>query len=409
MEKSRFNFILILILGVIIGFLVAFFFLQSKNAQVNEQNYPSYNKIAQLQNKTLVNQATNQTAAINCSSANNVYLSNTKLDEAINLLNEAINLSEVKKEYQNQSSNVKRNYMAGLLSPRIYAGILEPRSFLITNFDPLRNDIESYLEEQNVSASIYVENLRNGANFGINEYEGYFPASLNKLPIAILIMQNIEDGKLSLDSMIPIKDYERTDTFGTLYLTKEKELPIRILMEKMLKESDNTAFNVLFDNVDRSKLNKLLDYFNIKENVEYPFKRVEYGGYTDLVTSLNMYNIFSSLYLSTVLYAQDSEYILSLLTKTTEFDINDLAAVPYNVTIADKFGEYYVNDAKLFHDCGIIYISQSRIFYCIMMKNIELNDAERIMAHLVNHLYGYVVSTRSRLDIESKKGNSTSY
>ena len=313
------------------------------------------------------------------------------------------NCTNVKDEpYLNNTYSQKLNFSAGLLSPRIYAGILEPRSFLIANFAPLKNGISTFLKEQNISASIYVENLRNGVNMGINENEGYFPASLNKLPVAILIMQKIEDGKLSLDSMLTIEDNDRTDSYGTLYLTKENQLPVRILLEKMLRESDNTAFNVLFDHFDRSELARLLDYYNLKENIEYPFKRLEYGSGTDLVTPIKMYNLFSSLYLSTVLYAQDSEYILSLLTKTTDFDIKALANLPNNVTIADKFGEYYLDDTKLFHDCGIMYIGQSKFFYCIMMKDIEVEDAKHTIGYLVNYIYNYVVYTRTQLDAYKK-------
>ena len=407
MNDSKVKYAIITLLGIIIGLLLAFLVVYSlKSFEVKEQKKSSSN-ISEIANATLQLQASahNQSTA-NCTEFH-PYLSNEKLNEALNLLSEAVNISDIKKQYQNhQSNSAKINLTPGLLSPRVYAGVLEPRSFLITNFGPLQKDMQGYLTEQNISASIYVENLRNGANFGINEHEGYFPASLNKLPIAILIMQKIEDSKLKMDTKLPIKEYEKTDTYGTLYLTNEKELSVRELMEHMLKESDNTAFNVLFDNMDRSDLNRLLDYFNIKENTEYPFKRVEYGGgYTDLVTPIHLYNIFSSLYLSTVLYAQDSEYILSLLTVTTDFDTNYEASIPQNVSISDKFGEYYVDDSKLYHDCGIIYIDQSRIFFCIMMLNIELNDAKRTVGYFVNHLYNYVTYTRSTLD-KYKQSNS---
>ena len=290
------------------------------------------------------------------------------------------------------------NYTLGLLSLRIYSGVLEPKSFLITNFKPLEDGIRSYLDENNINASIYIENLRNGANIGIHENRGYFPASLNKLPVAILIMQKIEDGKLGLDTLLPIQDYERTDVSGNLYLTKEKELSVRVLMEKMLKESDNTAFNVLYDHADKNELRNLLNYYDVSINVHYPSRRVEFLNHTDTVTARSLYNLFSSLYLSTVLNPQDSEYLLSLLTETT-FDIKTLADLPDNVTVAQKYGEYYVDDAKLFHDCGIMYVGASRIFYCIMTKDLEPDDAKEAIGYIVNYMYNYVVDTRARLDL----------
>ena len=407
-DNSKSSYIIIILLGILVGLLLAFLVIYlTKNVEIKEQKNSSINGAT---NSTAKLQPQNQLSSqitLNCSNNNQLYLSNSTLNDSLNLLSEAINLSEVKKQYSNQFITLKTNITAGLLSPRVYAGLLDGRSFLITNFDPLRKEIAGYLAQNNISASVYIENLRNGANFGINQDEGYFPASLNKLPVAILVMQKVEDGRLTMDTKLPIKDYERTDTYGNLYLTKEKELSVKDLMEYMLKESDNTAFNVLFDNIDRGDLIRLLDYYNIRENTEYPFKRVEYGGYTSLVTPIQLYNIFSSLYLSTALYAQDSEYILSLLTQTTDFDTNYEASIPQNVSIADKFGEYYVDDSKLYHDCGIMYIGQSRIFYCIMMKNIELEDAKLAVGFLANHLYTFVTSTRAKLDAYKQSLNQS--
>ena len=380
MAKTSSNVFMPILFGIVLGFLLALVILNKESIEIKKH----INSSDKLEVK-LENQITG-----NCSKGySELHLSNMKLCEGINL-------SQINNEYTNNAPNI--NISTGLLSPRIYSGLLQQKSFLITNFEPLKQGIQSYLQEQDISASVYVENLRNGVSMGINEDYGYFPASLNKLPIAILIMQKVEDGKLSLDSMLSIEDNDKTDSYGTLYLTKEKQLPVRVLLEKMLKESDNTAFNVLFDHVDRSVLARLLDYYNLKENVEYPFKRLEYESGTNLVTPILMYNIFSSLYLSTVLYAKDAEYILSLLSDT-DFDIRRIANLPESVTIAHKFGEYYLDDNKLFHDCGLMYVGQSRIFYCIMIKNVEVENAKESIRYLVSYIYNYVVDTRTKLDI----------
>ena len=43
----------------------------------------------------------------------------------------------------------------GLLSPRIYAGVLEPKSYLITNFDPLRESFQKYIKGHNLDVELY--------------------------------------------------------------------------------------------------------------------------------------------------------------------------------------------------------------------------------------------------------------
>ena len=284
----------------------------------------------------------------------------------------------------------------GLLSPRIYTGILKPQSLLITSFEPLKIGIKDFFEENNITASVYIENLRNGASMGIGQNKGYFPASLHKLPVAVLILQKVEHGTLNLTTKLPIYDSDRTQTSGTFYSVKKKESTVKVLLEEMIKQSDNTAFNVLYHHVDKAELAHLLEYYDIKINLDYPSEKIKLFNDTTTITPVSIYNLFSSLYLSTVLIPQDSEYILSLLTNTT-FDINKLAHLPSNVTVAHKYGLYYDNGEEFFHDCGIMYIGEGRFFYCIMTKHLDGKNALATIGIIVNSIYTYIIEERTQL------------
>ena len=286
----------------------------------------------------------------------------------------------------------------GLLSARVYAGILQPKSLLIVNFEPLREKLHEYITNRNLSISVYVVNLRDGADMGINENKGFPPASLNKIPVAILILKKIEKGELSFNTMLDIKDSDRSDAFGTLYRTKEKKLQVRALFEYMLNESDDTAFYVLKNQIDQNDLKFLLSYLDyhsknmiLPKDANYDYAKLEY------VTPNSIYNVFSSLYFSTLLKANDSEYILSLLTNTV-FDIRKIAGLPDDVRIAQKFGAEYAGNTKYFHSCGIMYIQSSRIFYCIMTENLEQKDAVAAFNYVVDLTYKYVVDIRKELE-----------
>ena len=163
----------------------------------------------------------------------------------------------------------KQQVREGLLSPRIYSGLLEPKSFLIVNFAPLKEKINNYIIKNNLNASVYVENFRNGAFTGINEKTGFFPTSLIKLPVAILITKKIENGELRFDTMLEIKESDRTSSFGELYKTEEKQLAVGVLLEKMLRESDNTAFRVLVRSLDVEDFQLVLDYYNLDVNADF--------------------------------------------------------------------------------------------------------------------------------------------
>ena len=276
------------------------------------------------------------------------------------------------------------------LSNRIYTKEFQPESFIISDFTPLRDEVQQYLNEKNKNISVYVVNLRNGVSMGINEKNKFWPASLNKMPIAVAVMKKVEKNGFTLDTKLQILESDRDDDFELFYKNNETEATVGDLMEKMLKSSDNTAMRTLVRNIDPYELDLVLDYYGINLT-ERPTT-----GYKEYTSPKSMYNIFSSLYLSSVLDKEHSEYILSLLANTI-LNMNRLAEVPDDVTIVHKFGEKYVDNEQFYHDCGIMYINESRIFYCVMTKDVGQYDAVVIISHIINNVYNYVIGEKKEL------------
>ncbi|HLG24339.1 MAG TPA: serine hydrolase, partial [Candidatus Nanoarchaeia archaeon] len=213
------------------------------------------------------------------------------------------------------------------------------------------------------------------------------PASLNKLVLAILIMKKVEEGKLSLDSELKISESDRLSSSGELYRTTDDEIPLNIVIEKLLSESDNTAFSILLHYVTEEDIEFILDYYNL--DISLDFEGGESRKHSNTISPKSMSNLFLSLYFSTVLEAKNSEYLLSLM-KDNVFDINQIAGLPEGVEVAHKFGEHYLNSTKIFHDCGIMYAAESRIFYCIMSKDMEKEDSVENAAFITRSIYEYV-------------------
>lgn len=299
----------------------------------------------------------------------------------------------------NQESYCEKNYNDNtkcLLSPRVYTSILPANSFLILNFKPLKEDVQSYIDKNKLNLSVYVLNMRDGASFGINSGEAYEPASLNKLPVAIIIMKKIEEGKLSLDTMLPITDNDRDNSSGPLYALPINELSVKDLLYYMLTESDDTALWVLVNQITVEDLSHLSDYLNYyQEDINIS----KGNNNTYQITAKSTGNLFISLYLSTALEPQDSEMILKLLTNTS-FDINKYAALPNNVTVAQKYGAYFTKEKKEFHSCGIIYVDDSRFFYCVMTQDLDKEKASQTVGTIVNKLYNFILEGRKVKNID---------
>ena len=258
------------------------------------------------------------------------------------------------------------------------------------NFKPLQDDIQNYITNNSPNASVYVLNMRNSASFGINATRRFEPASLNKLPIAILILKKVEEGSLSLDGFLPIKEEDRDNKSGNLYNIPIDKMKVRDLLSHMLSESDNTALRVLEEQVTLKDLQQISLYLN------YYTKDIDYlipinNDYK--ITPKSTSNLFMSLYLSSILNPEHSELILKLLSNTT-FNINRYAGLPNNGLVAQKYGSYYVNEQKIFHDCGIMYIADSRIFYCIMTQNLNEEKAKENIGNIVNKIYNYIIEKK---------------
>lgn len=284
----------------------------------------------------------------------------------------------------------------GLLSPGIYTGALTAQSRLLFNFAPLESSLNNYIGRwNNKTVGVYISNLRDGASIGINEEEDFEPASLNKLPLAILTMREIEKGQIGLDTKFKITPEDIDSASGTLYLHVGEEITVANLLKAMLSDSDNTAFAILFKQIDSNEWETLSDYLNYYEIKSTSARGKNIKLYT--VSPIANSHIFSSLYLSTLLEPEHSEYILSLLTNSSRFDVNKVSNIPENITIAQKFGEYYGGEEKYFHSCGIMYLNNGRFFYCVMTKGASKEEAQEIIGEIVHQTYEYIISTRKQV------------
>lgn len=76
------------------------------------------------------------------------------------------------------------------------------------------------------------------------------PASMIKLFVLAKAMQDVKDGKISLEDTVILRERDMVGGAGTLVEYEEgTKVPISKLMELMITKSDNTATNILIDHV----------------------------------------------------------------------------------------------------------------------------------------------------------------
>lgn len=270
-----------------------------------------------------------------------------------------------------------------MLSPHLDNISREDR---LVHFSPLKSDIQTYINQyKDIKISVYFEYLNTGSNFSINVDYYSFPASLTKVPISIMIMNKVNKGELSMDTQLPITEKNKDKFSGELYkLPEGTMLSVKELVEANLVASDNTAKNILYGLITPADLNDFINELGMDQLFN------ENGD----TTAKEYARVFRSLYYSSMLKKEDSEYLLDLLSKTNRQKFMT-TKLPENVTVAHKYAATIPD--KSYSDVGIIYINNRPYLLAVTLdgrdsKNLTQEDAREIIGTISKKTYDYVIT-----------------
>lgn len=200
--------------------------------------------------------------------------------------------------------------------------------------------------------SIYYKNLNTDDEYILNPDKYYIAASTTKVPLCMMILDQVFEGILSLEDTIY---YENTDSEGgsgvLYYLSEVPNITIGDAVYLSIVESDNIAKNMLH----RISEVSLTDYLReITEDDSIP--------YENSITARQLYEVLERLYEN----PDNNPYYEKLIAYMTKTDFHDRLDkyLPYDI-VAHKIGDYY----RYFHDCGIVYAKDPYIIV-ILTKDI---------------------------------------
>lgn len=268
------------------------------------------------------------------------------------------------------------------LSKRIF---IENQNDIIINFIPLRDALKKYVEGKDGKVGVYFEYLPSGTSIGVNDKKEVKLASLSKVPLAMSIFKKIERKKMTLADIIIIKKEYLDPRFGNLWEKGEgTQMTVLELLRELLVESDDTAYKALFNQLSAREINEVYNYLDIQIDTDGS------GDQQTIVSPKSYTSIFRSLYLSSFLSAEDSNYILKILTQTI-FNDKIPAGVNKDVPIAHKIGVFskVENSNSVFTDCGIVYAPNRPYALCIFV--LDTNEvAQGYMSQISKMIYSYV-------------------
>ena len=259
----------------------------------------------------------------------------------------------------------------------------------------LKKKVAEFIDQKSgdniiISASVYFRDLNNGPWFGLNEKEGFSPASLLKVPILITYFSAAEKdsqlldkkiiftGKLTEDIAVPDIDSGDEMVVGQSYSVRE-------LMRRMIVFSDNDAKNLLLLNLDA----KIFDQCYRDLGITIPDVRTP----EDFMSVKDYASFFRMLFNASYLNRGFSNAALEILTEV-EFKDGLMSGVDKNVEVAHKFGERVnmINgrEVKQLHDCGIVYYPGHPYLICVMTRGQNFGEMAEVIKDISRIVYDEV-------------------
>ncbi|EOR27554.1 beta-lactamase [Clostridium sartagoforme AAU1] len=205
--------------------------------------------------------------------------------------------------------------------------------------------------------SIYYKNLDTEEEYLLNPDRYYIAASTTKVPLCMMILDQVFEGALNLEDEIYYEEEDDEDGSGVLYYLEDvTNVTIGEAVRLSIIESDNVAKNMLRRISEISITDYLID---ITGDESIP--------YENYITARQLYVVLDRLYEN----PNNNPYyelLIDYMTKTVFHDRLD-KYIPHDI-VAHKIGDYY----RYYHDCGIIYGKDDYIIVILTRDIGNLSD-----------------------------------
>lgn len=249
--------------------------------------------------------------------------------------------------------------------------------------------VEAALLGVSDNVSLYFEDLNLHKEITIDPTRSWIPASTIKAYVALEAFRQRSVGLIDFNQVVTIKAQNvvptELETSDYPMLRQGTQATIKQLVEAMVTQSDNTAYNTLLDILDRRSINATLQSLGFTETVvgeklnlddeQFQQDLAEPGRQPNTTTVKDLAYLFELLYTKQV---PDSEELLSIFKRQK---INSMlpALIPASTEIAHKTGDW----APIYHDGGLIYKSDDPFIFVVFTNS---NDPT-IIAKLAHVAY----------------------
>jgi len=240
------------------------------------------------------------------------------------------------------------------------------------------------------SASVYFRDFDKSNWFCINGDIKYSPGSILKVPAMMTILKMEESRPELLNKVLAFDALPPKDKDVHIFsksLQHGKSYTIRELLYYMIAYSDNNAPRILDREIDKAGFAQMF--------VDLGLAKPDWNGKSYPVTVKECSVFLEALFNASYLNEKNSEYAMSLLTKSDFKDGIVKGIGNPNVLIAHKFGEAGTNTNMELHETAIFYINNKPYLITIMTRgnnNIDMFKLEPVIQSIARQIYNGVVA-----------------
>lgn len=257
-----------------------------------------------------------------------------------------------------------------------------------------REEIEKLLKELKGNIGVYINLLETGEVYTYNADERFPAASVINFAMLLLLMQDVNDGKIDWNKKIEITENNRIGGTGVLPLLEDDYKPtIAQMANFMITLNDNRATNQLMDILTMDRVNEYMEklgYKNIKLMRKMLDKAAVKEGRENWMCASEVGDALSRIAKGTFISEETSNIILDILEHQQMRSKLPLLVpcVAHYTTQKDKEN---LKEGKLIcghktgglsgtqHDVGIFTLPDKRRYVIAAFTNKLENDGEGVL------------------------------
>lgn len=365
-------------------FVIAFYLFTLNNLKYSESDLElsSYVSTQQLSLESIEIEQESKVVEL---LVNEEYIVEESIDSLVDgdLLSDNVDISSLDNSMTFKFSN-KGEYIYTFRSDKetTYTFVVKYKE---VDFVALESEINTILGEYSDQFSINIYDFNREVSWDLNLNKIVEPASIAKLPVAMLVMIDIDNGKYTLQDTYPIIDSQKYGYIGNIgSLPEGTEVTLDYYLSNLLSLSDNNAWYILtyflggnWEVVNPRIINEL--------GVNPLFLDPPQG------TAVGVGKLLKQLYLNEGISSESSEYILRKLEEAGDWAKAGIGlGLPSGIRYFNKIGTLMAGDKYSYQDAAIVYGEYTDYSLVIMNEYVDWDSGVIFLENISRVVYSYL-------------------